>query len=621
MGLVAVLGFAMVSGGWLPVVLLMALAIGLHPRIQARYSATPEQQRRRFLLLSLPVILVVFFQLMSTRLNFQTPQFVAVSGTVYILACGIVEIYRVPQQIRPANYHLSLITAIFVGGISAQNQSYPLFLLAYFALAVQLLRNPYGGWWRREVNALRPSPLWGVVLAFALSLTVAVPARYVLPSLGRALAQMYTQSLLNGALMGGITFGSVTDLNGTLRNARSRQLVLRVAGPPTLLRAQVYQTYQSGRWEAPPVKRQNRLELKADEQGIITLPGPAPRLKHWKISPVLDISGALPACPDPYRLSGLDSLNLEELGSLSADAFEPYEVWGDTQVQVRSPKAPPANDPAYLKVPEELRGPLNAWASPIVEKGEPVPLLTGELLQHGVYDAEARRPAGQDPVLGFLENDLHGHCELFASTLALSLRLQGIPTRYVVGFQMSEYNALAKNYLVRERDAHAWVEVYSGGRWLTCDPTPASQTLAAHPDGFQLEFGDQVVDWVRGLWAAFLSWLRRTRLPSWPILLAGTALLGWLSWRFGGLLKFSKSDPGDPLGELLIRFERRVRQPRHPHETVLEYAARLPVDYSQWLTDYSQARFAGLDRTGDLASRLEKLPSPDKIQPPFRPGP
>ncbi|MBS2039088.1 transglutaminase domain-containing protein [bacterium] len=620
MGLVAVLGFAMVSGGWLPLVLLLALAIGLHGRISARYSATADQQRRRFLLLSLPIVSIVFFQLMSTRLNFQTPQFIAVSGTVYILACGILEMYRVPREVRPANYHLSMITAVFVAGISAQNQTYPFFLLAYFGLAVQLLRNPYGGWWRREGIPQPSAPLWGIVLAFGLSLSVAIPARFILPGLGRALTQMYTQSLLNGALGNGIMFGNVSDLNGTLRNARSRLLVLRVSGPPTLLRAQVYQTYQSGRWQAPPVTRQNRLELKADSQGIITLPGPAPRLRHWSIAPVLDISGPLPVCPDPYQLSGLESLNLEALDSLSADAFEPYQVWGSNESQTRSPRGPSPQDPAYLQVPEELRQPLKDWAGPVAG-GDPVTLLTNELLQNGVYDAEARRPPGIDPVLGFIQGGLHGHCELFASTLALSLRLQGIPTRYVAGFQMSEYNALSKNYLVRERDTHAWVEVYRNGHWLTCDPTPASQTLAAHPDGFQLEFGDQVVDWVRGIWAAFLSGLRRSHLPAWPILFGGAALLSWLGWRFRGLLSLTAAQQPDELSELLKRFEGKARQQRYQHETVLEYASRLPKAYADWLKDYARARFAGLELNSELASRLEKLPAIEKIQPPFSPVP
>lgn len=617
MGLVAVLGFAVVSGGWLPVVLLLALAIALQPRIRGRYSASADQQRRRFLLLSLPVVLIVIFQLASSRLNFQTPQFVAVSGTVYILACAVLEMYRDPKEVRPANYHLGLIVAIFVAGITVQNWTYPFFLLAYCLLAIRLLRHPYGGWWGRQATAQPPAPLWGIALACLLSLGLALPARYVLPGVGRALTQMYSQSLLNATLGGGTLFGAFTDLNGTLRSGRSRILVARVSGPPTLLRTQAYNSYQGGRWTTPTVTRQNRLELK-EQDGFIRLPGPRPsQLRHWSIAPVVDVSGPMPVAGDTFQLRGIPTVNLDVLDSLSGDAFEPYEVWGSETLQERSPHRPPADDPAYLEVPEDLKADLRTWSTPL---GGGPGQLNQVLQQEGIYDAYARRPAGVDPVRGFLQGGLRGHCELFASTLALSLRLRGIPTRYVVGFQMNEFNALAKHYLIRERDAHAWVEVYENGSWVTYDPTPGAQTEAAHPDGNQLEFGDQVVDWLRSSWAALLAWLRRAQLPAWPLLAGLAATLGWLGWRFRKqLLGWLRPAPHhDSLGGLLESFEKRAGLPREPQETVLEYAAKLPEAYASWLQDYSRARFAGHDLRTELESRLQQLP---KIQPPFSPKP
>lgn len=604
MGLVAVLGFAIISGGWLPVVLLLALAIALHGRIRGRYSATAGQQRRRFLLLSLPVLAIVFFQLMSSRFTFQTPQFIAVSGTVYILACAVLEMYRTPSQVRPANYHLGLITAIFVAGITVQNWTYPYFLLAYFVLVVRLLRHPYGGWWGRQPTAQGPAPVWGILLACVLSLCLAFPARTMLPTIGRALTQMYSQSLLNSTMASGVLFGAFSDLNGTLRSGRSRILVARVAGPPTLLRTQAYNTYHGGRWLTPTVTRQNRLELKAVD-GLIQLPGPRPTsLRYWSVAPVLDISGPMPVATDTFQLRGIATVNLDVLDSLSGDAFEPYEVWGQETALERSPHRPPSSDPTYLEVPQELVADLRAWSDPIATHQ-----LT-QVLQQGTYDPFARRPAGTDPVQGFLKGGLHGHCELFASTLALSLRLRGIPTRYVVGFQMNEYNALAHHYLIRERDAHAWVEVYQKGQWVTYDPTPSAQTEAAHPEGNNLEFGDQLVDWVRSTSAAVLAWLRRARLPAWPLLTGLAGVLGWLAWHFRRpLLGWIRPAPStDPLGELLRRFESRVRLAREPQETVLEYAQRLPEPHAGWLQDYARARFAGQDLLAELKQRLEQLP-------------
>src|SRR5882672_6944596 len=58
--------------------------------------------------------------------------------------------------------------------------------------------------------------------------------------------------------------------------------------------------------------------------------------------------------------------------------------------------------------------------------------------------------------------------------MAILLRAAGVPTRLVNGFLMGEYNPVSGDYIVRESDAHSWVEVYVPGRgWLEFDPTPA----------------------------------------------------------------------------------------------------------------------------------------------------
>ena len=57
--------------------------------------------------------------------------------------------------------------------------------------------------------------------------------------------------------------------------------------------------------------------------------------------------------------------------------------------------------------------------------------------------------------------------------MAIMLRVVGVPTRMVNGFLAGEYNAIAGSYIVRQSDAHSWVEAYVPGRgWLEFDPTP-----------------------------------------------------------------------------------------------------------------------------------------------------
>lgn len=78
----------------------------------------------------------------------------------------------------------------------------------------------------------------------------------------------------------------------------------------------------------------------------------------------------------------------------------------------------------------------------------------------------------RDPVSAFLFDRKVGDCEFFATSMALLLRYAGIPARVVNGFLEGEYNELGDFYLVRQTDAHSWVEAYVGGSWLPFDPSP-----------------------------------------------------------------------------------------------------------------------------------------------------
>ncbi len=77
----------------------------------------------------------------------------------------------------------------------------------------------------------------------------------------------------------------------------------------------------------------------------------------------------------------------------------------------------------------------------------------------------------EDPLADFLFVRKAGHCEHFATALAVMLRTRGVPTRVVGGFFGGE--RVSDRYVVRAGDAHAWVEAYSPARgWVTFDATP-----------------------------------------------------------------------------------------------------------------------------------------------------
>jgi hypothetical protein len=82
-------------------------------------------------------------------------------------------------------------------------------------------------------------------------------------------------------------------------------------------------------------------------------------------------------------------------------------------------------------------------------------------------------PQSQDPLSMFLFEVRKGHCEYFATAMAIMLRQIGIPSRLVNGFRAGEYNPLADDWSVRQYNAHSWVEAFLPPYgWIEFDPTP-----------------------------------------------------------------------------------------------------------------------------------------------------
>ena len=103
-----------------------------------------------------------------------------------------------------------------------------------------------------------------------------------------------------------------------------------------------------------------------------------------------------------------------------------------------------------------------------------------------------------DPLAHFLFERKKGHCEYFASSMAVMLRTLGIPSRVVNGFRGGEYNDLTSSYIVREKDAHSWVEAYFPEYgWVTFDPTPAGDAVVSSGGWSRMEL---YMDAARQLW-------------------------------------------------------------------------------------------------------------------------
>ena len=110
-----------------------------------------------------------------------------------------------------------------------------------------------------------------------------------------------------------------------------------------------------------------------------------------------------------------------------------------------------------------------------------------------------------NPVEQFLFRTRSGHCELFASAMVLMLRSQGIPARLATGYLGGEFNPFEGYLIVRDSNAHAWVEAWlpEEGIWRTFDPTPPAGRPNATEQGF-LGVARQAYDYFLFRWDRYV---------------------------------------------------------------------------------------------------------------------
>ena len=103
------------------------------------------------------------------------------------------------------------------------------------------------------------------------------------------------------------------------------------------------------------------------------------------------------------------------------------------------------------------------------------------------YDYSPNVPERTYPLAAFLFEDESGYCQQFAGTMALMLRMVGLPSRVVSGFAPGSLDEERGVYEIRDTDAHSWVEVYFREiGWVTFDPTPAAAPAASQTLNAQL---------------------------------------------------------------------------------------------------------------------------------------
>jgi hypothetical protein len=212
-------------------------------------------------------------------------------------------------------------------------------------------------------------------------------------------------------------------------------------------------------------------------------------------------SQALFALGGPVAISGnIPYLLRDPLGNIqtsypfpfqiSYEALSQPEVWSEDKAPASNYLQLPNADPRVIQLSTQL-------TEGIEEEPQKAHLLERYLREHYRYSLK-ELPVGGDPLATFLFDVRQGNCEYFASALAVMLRSLGIPTRVVNGYLGGEWNAYGEYYLIRQSNAHSWVEAYFADTgWLRLDPTPPAP-VRVNPSLFSSL--THLVDFLRMRW-------------------------------------------------------------------------------------------------------------------------
>jgi transglutaminase-like putative cysteine protease len=145
----------------------------------------------------------------------------------------------------------------------------------------------------------------------------------------------------------------------------------------------------------------------------------------------------------------------------------------------------------------------------------------------------------QNPVDNFILTTRSGHCELFASAMALMVRSIGIPARVVSGYRGGDWDPNDQSYTVRSSMAHLWVEVYFIGQgWVRFDPSPPTSVA---PQGIARTFQQYVTNkLLKGKMAWYqniVGYSARSPLAGFRTMTIGIIKELPLPWQFEGYSK------------------------------------------------------------------------------------
>lgn len=325
----------------------------------------------------------------------------------------------------------------------------------------------------------------------------------------------------------GFDTGTISQDSAVIADVRLADVAGRSlpTGETLYLRASVLTEYADGRWSAPE-RREVRDSGRSLREGLRLIDPDTPPRAERRLEISLRAVETNQMLLSPWQPERITS---EARGSVQADARTLTLRWTGRsaradyavdyhrplpvdELPVRWAQTPGADEPPPPTEPERstlLPESIRAYFDERI--GMPPALLEpgrfeGQVRARSIarrieshlrtefgYTLELETaPADRDPMEWFLNDRRVGHCEYFASAMTALCWSVGLNARVVIGFVGTEVNAVTSRYVIRNSNAHAWVEVeVAPGLWETYDPTPPEEFQAIHrpPAG--------ALDWLR----------------------------------------------------------------------------------------------------------------------------
>jgi hypothetical protein len=479
-------------------------------------------------------------------------------------------------------------------------------------------------------KALRPGAVvaWVSALVLALSVLgfVAVP-RVKAGFLGKGRQKsIQTVGFTETVRLG--SFGEVKEDPTVVMRLKSP------APPPLYLRGSILDAFNGSSWENTFKGKELRLR---GTQGRFLLPGP---------------QGQGTLMPQEFLLEPLDAKVLFGLAGLRMVKINARELLLGPEGSLYLPRrpqrrilytafsAPSAGPPVkevwkYLQLPPEGMERIRALAQRLAAQAEEdlqkARVLEAYLRQNFTYSLDVPPPPpGVSPIEDFLFGSRRGFCEHYATAMVLMLRSLFIPARMVTGFLATQRNPHGDYYIVRQRDAHTWVEALIGGRWMRFDPTPAVRlsppsALSLYLDSLRLRWFRYVVSFsrsdqmrlLRGIWSPLRA-LPRLPEPQLPWQWALPALAVPALWAVRKLLRRPRGTGHRLESRLYERLRRRLRKqglrdsPSLSPQELAQWACRRGLDIREFISVYERVRFG---REHELRGRLKELYASLSLQP------